>query len=101
MSAAKTTITAHSKGEGRPKAQNPKKATIPWQRGTMIMACSTAFTVLPRWSSSSVSCPRVNGEMPRSDSRRSSPSRSRKNNIIRKIVRSRATVATPVSTTCT
>ena len=49
----------------------------------------------------SVSWPRVKGDMPRRPWRSSSPSRSRKKSIIRKITRSSRTAAAPASTTWT
>ena len=50
MSDANTTIALHSIGDGTPSSQNPTQATAPWARGTMIIDCSTPFTVLVRWS---------------------------------------------------
>ena len=97
---ANTTIALHSVGDGTPSSQNPTQATAPWARGTMSIDCSTPFTVRVRWCIASVSCPRFRGETPRKTSRISSPSRSRKNSIIRKIVTSNTADASPARTTC-
>src|SRR4030095_11890545 len=100
MSAANTTITLHSSGEGTPKVQKPTNATTPWASGTSTIDCSTPRTVRVRWVTISCSWPRVSGEIPRTASRISSPSRSRKNSMRTKMPKSMSTLASPVTNDC-